>query len=67
MKKLGMKKTNISFVVVLIFSLLTGCNSNHDTASVKNGTYLMAEESKKQFLFHLLLFLMLPSRSHLIH
>ena len=39
-----MKKTCISFIIVLIFLLLTGCNSNNDTHTVKNGTYIMEQE-----------------------
>jgi hypothetical protein len=40
-----MKKIGISFIMALIFLLLTGCNSNHDTQTVKNGTYIMAQGS----------------------
>jgi hypothetical protein len=43
-----MKKIGISFIVALIFLLLTGCNSNHDTYTVKNGTYIMDQESTEK-------------------
>ncbi len=36
-----MKKTCISFIMVIIFLFLSGCNSNNDSYTVKNGTYYM--------------------------
>jgi hypothetical protein len=43
-----MKKTCFSFIVVLIFLLLSGCSSNNDT--VKNGTYVMEKQGIEEVL-----------------
>lgn len=40
-----MKKTWISLIMVLIILLLTGCNSNNDTHTVENGTYILVQEA----------------------
>lgn len=45
-----MKKTLISFIMVLIFLLISGCNSNNDTDTVKNGTYIMEQEDTEAVL-----------------
>lgn len=41
-----MKKKIICFNMVLIFLLLSGCNSNNDLNTVKNGTYVMEVETE---------------------
>jgi hypothetical protein len=38
---IGMKKACISFIMILTSLLLSGCNSDNDTDTVKNGTYVM--------------------------
>ena len=38
-----MKKACISFIMVLIFLLLSGCNSNKDSGTVNDGDYVMEQ------------------------
>ena len=44
-----MKKSRIRFIMALILLILTGCNSNDDTQTVKNGTYIMVHEAESIF------------------
>lgn len=39
-----MKKILLSFMILFMFFLFSGCNSNNDTDTVKNGTYVMEQE-----------------------
>lgn len=38
-----MKKTLISLSIVLLVFCLSGCNSNNDKATIKNGTYILEQ------------------------
>ncbi len=42
-----MKLTSISFIMFMIF-VLSGCNSNNDSDTVKNGTYVMEQEETEE-------------------
>lgn len=38
-----MKRTRVSLIMVWIFLFLTACNSNNDTATIKDGTYVLEQ------------------------
>ena len=44
-----MKKTVIGFIIFINF-LLSGCNSNNDMDTVKNGTYVLEQEETEAIL-----------------
>ncbi len=42
-----MRKTCIYFIILMIF-LFTGCSSNNDIDTIKNGTYVMEQEGTEE-------------------
>lgn len=38
-----MKRTWVSLIMVLILLFLSACNSNNDTSTIKNGTYVLEQ------------------------
>ena len=44
-----MKKSSIRFIMALVLLILTGCKSNDDTQTVKNGTYIMVHDEESIF------------------
>ena len=44
-----MKKIIVSLIMVLIFSLLSACNSDGEIVTIKNGTYVL-EQSNTEFV-----------------